>query len=62
MSRSIVKRMNGIAFLMASFHLPVCPHKIPNSAKRKPDNPIVGWSTYIGRKLEATAIKIAVRG
>ena len=51
----MVKRMNGIAFLAASFHLPVFPHMMPNAEKRNPDNPIVGSVTNIGRKLAATA-------
>lgn len=52
----MVKRMNGIAFLTASFHLPVFPHMMPNAAKRNPDNPIVGSVTNMGRKLAATAV------
>lgn len=51
----MVKRMNGIAFLVASFHLPVFPHMMPNAAKRNPDNPIVDSVTNMGRKLAATA-------
>ena len=51
----MVKRMNGIAFLAASFHLPVFPHMIPSAEKINPDNPIVGSVTNIGRKLAATA-------
>ena len=51
----MVKRMNGIAFLAASFHLPVFPQMIPSAEKRNPDNPIVGSVTNMGRKLAATA-------
>ena len=51
----MVKRMNGIAFLAASFHLPVFPHMIPSAEKRNPDSPIVGSVTNMGRKLAATA-------
>ena len=47
--------MNGIAFLAASFHLPVFPHMIPSAENRNPDIPIVGSVTNIGRKLAATA-------
>lgn len=47
--------MNGIAFLAASFHLPVFPHMIPSAEKRNPDIPIVGSVTNMGRKLAATA-------
>ena len=46
---SIVMRMNGIAFLEASSHLPVLPHICPKAAKRNPESPIVVPSTYIGR-------------
>ena len=53
----MVKRMNGIAFLAASFHLPVFPHMIPSAEKRNPDIPIVGSVTNMGRKLAATAAK-----
>ena len=52
---SMVKRMNGIAFLAATFHLPVFPHMMPNAEKRNPDNPIVCSVTNMGRKLAATA-------
>lgn len=52
---SIVMRMNGIAFLETSSHLPVLPHMIPKTAKRNPESPIVESPTYIGRKLAATA-------
>lgn len=51
----MVKRMNGIAFLAATFHLPVFPHMIPSAEKRNPDIPIVGSVTNMGRKLAATA-------
>ena len=51
----MVKRMNGIAFLAASFHLPVFPHMIPSAENRNPDIPIVGSVTNMGRKLAATA-------
>ena len=51
----MVKRMNGIAFLAASLHLPVFPHMIPSAEKRNPDIPIVGSVTNMGRKLAATA-------
>ena len=47
--------MNGIAFLAASFHLPVFPHMIPSTENRNPDIPIVGSVTNMGRKLAATA-------
>ena len=47
--------MNGIAFLEASFHLPVFPHMIPSAENRNPDIPIVGSVTNMGRKLAATA-------
>ena len=50
----MVKRMNGIAFLAASFHMPVFPHMIPSAEKRNPDSPIVGSVTNMGRKLAAT--------
>ena len=52
---SMVKRMNGIAFLAATFHLPVFPHMIPSAEKRNTDIPIVGSVTNIGMKLDATA-------
>ena len=52
---SMVNRMNGIAFLAASFHLPVFPHMIPSAENRNPDIPIVGSVTNMGRKLAATA-------
>lgn len=51
----MVKIMNGIAFLAATFHLPVFPHMIPSAEKRNPDIPIVGSVTNMGRKLAATA-------
>lgn len=51
----MVKRMNGIAFLVASFHLPVFPHMMPSAENRNPDIPIVGSVTNMGRKLDATA-------
>lgn len=51
----MVNRMNGIAFLAASFHLPVFPHMIPSAENRNPDIPIVGSVTNMGRKLAATA-------
>ena len=51
----MVKRMNGIAFLAASFHLPVFPHMIPSAENRNPDIPIVGSVTNMGMKLAATA-------
>ena len=47
--------MNGIAFLAASFHLPVFPHMIPSAENRNPDIPIVGSVTNMGSKLAATA-------
>ena len=47
--------MNGIAFLAASFHLPVFPHMIPSAENRNPDIPIVGSVTNMGMKLAATA-------
>ena len=46
--------MNGIAFLAASFHMPVFPHMIPSAENRNPDIPIVGSVTNMGRKLAAT--------
>ena len=51
----MVKIMNGIAFLAASFHIPVFPHMIPSAENRNPDIPIVGSVTNMGRKLAATA-------
>ena len=51
----MVKIMNGIAFLAASFHMPVFPHMIPSAENRNPDIPIVGSVTNMGRKLAATA-------
>lgn len=45
----IVKRMNGRTVFVASKGLLVFPHMIPKEAKRKPDSPIVGSVTYIGR-------------
>ena len=50
----MVKRMNGIAFLAASFHLPVFPHMMPSAEKRNPDSRIVGSVTNMGRQLAAT--------
>lgn len=47
--------MNGIAFLAATFHLPVFPHMIPSAENRNPDSPIVGSVTNMGRKLADTA-------
>lgn len=48
--------MNGITAFAAPFIRPVLPHISPKAAKRKPDIPIVGAETYIGRKLAAMAI------
>lgn len=52
----IVITMNGITAFAAPFIRPVFPHISPKAAKRKPDIPIVGAETYIGRKLAAMAI------
>lgn len=46
---NIVVMMNGMAALRASTTLPVLPHMMPNAAKRKPERPIVGSETYMGR-------------
>lgn len=48
--------MNGIAFLVASFHLPVFPHMSPNEENKNPESPIVGALVYMGRKLANMAI------
>lgn len=45
----IVRRMNGRAAFIAPKGLSVLPHIMPNEAKRKPDSPIVGSVTYVGR-------------
>lgn len=52
---NIVIKMNGRATFMASTTLPVLPHMMPNAAKRKPERPIVGSETYIGRQLARKA-------
>lgn len=46
---NIVMMMNGRAALKASTTLPVLPHMMPNAANRKPERPIVGSETYMGR-------------
>lgn len=51
----MVQTMKGIALTKASFHLPVLPHIMPKAEKRNPESPMVEPSTYIGRKLAATA-------
>lgn len=59
---SIVQTTKGITLTKASLYLPVRPHINPNDAKRKPDNPMVGSCTYMGKKLTKTAIAKACSG
>ena len=52
---AIVHPITGNALLKDSFHIPVFPHIHPNAAKRNPESPIVGSSTYIGNRLPIAA-------